>query len=253
MLTSRIPKKPVRSISVVIGSDHDLARAALRAVLCAERDIEVRAATHLSKLTDVVGEYKPTVALLHIPVPDDSVMRLPATIRADAPQTRTVLLTYSEEQCSVRSFLQSGGLGYVLTRGSVRELMTALRAAANGRSFVDPRLRDALLHTLLKASDEPVSQAGSGALSERELEVLLGVARGYTHREIANSLGVSTKTVETYRSRIAEKLNLHSRHEIVEFALATELLLPAKPPASVRVLSGKTERGIKTKLGSPTD
>jgi DNA-binding NarL/FixJ family response regulator len=120
----------------------------------------------------------------------------------------------------VRSILAIGVQGYVLKRASESEFLQAVRAVARGRRFLDSRLSDALAGLILDAS----ASSARPALSQRERQVLTAIAKGFTRQEIADELRVSVKTVETYRARIRKKLELHSRAELVQYALASGIL-----------------------------
>jgi DNA-binding NarL/FixJ family response regulator len=124
--------------------------------------------------------------------------------------------------------LAAGGAGYLVKRAADTELLMAIRIIQQGRSYIDVGLDDNQLQTVLvdeeKTSSSSESSRSLELLSERERQVLELVALGFTHKEVGESLSLSVKTVETYRSRLAEKLGLRSRAELVRFALGLGLL-----------------------------
>jgi two-component system response regulator NreC len=117
----------------------------------------------------------------------------------------------------------AGVLGYVLRKASETELFASLRSAYHGRRYLDPRLSDSLADLLLGARGTLAGSRGI-PLSGRELQVLHGVAQGFTSQDLAKQMSLSAKTVETYRSRIYQKLGLHTRADLVHYAIAFGLL-----------------------------
>jgi two-component system response regulator NreC len=150
-------------------------------------------------------------------------------IVARSRSTRILLLTMHEEPAYLRTALSAGASGYVLKKSVDADLLTAIRAVYKGRTYVDSELAEVLVRDAISpnASDRDGSAARS-LLSDRELQVLKLVAEGFSSREVAEQIFVSTKTVETYRSRFAEKLGLKSRAQIVQYALNLGLLSSEK-------------------------
>jgi two-component system response regulator NreC len=134
-----------------------------------------------------------------------------------------------EEPAYLRTALSAGASGYVLKKSVDADLLTAIRAVYKGRTYVDSELAEVLVRDAISpnASDSDGSAARS-LLSDREMQVLKLVAEGFSSREVAEQIFVSTKTVETYRSRFAEKLGLKSRAQIVQYALNLGLLSSEK-------------------------
>jgi len=137
------------------------------------------------------------------------------------PAAIVIALTMHEDESYARSFLAAGGRGYVLKQAVDSELMGAIRYVARGRIFVDPYLGGAIISQLLTRNGSKKLQP---VLSHRESEVLRMLAFGHTNHEAAICIGISIKTVETYRARLAEKLGLKSRPEIVRYALEHSVL-----------------------------
>jgi DNA-binding NarL/FixJ family response regulator len=144
-----------------------------------------------------------------------------------------------DDPAYLRSALAAGASGYLLKRAVDAELIAAIRAVHRGGVFVDPRLANVLVQDVLaKKSTQGGSARPASILSRRELQVLGLVARGYTSAEIAKQIFVSVKTIETYRSRLAEKLGLQTRSDMVRFAVQMGLLTPetleSEPGGSTR-------------------
>lgn len=216
-------------IRIMIADDHAILRAGLRSLLNAQADMEVVAeAVNGNQAIEQAGRYKPDVLLLDITMPDKSGIEAIGEVRKLSPMTRILVLTMHDDHAYLRSVLAAGGAGYLVKRAADTELLMAIRIIQQGRSYIDVGLDDNQLQTVLvdeeKTSSSSESSRSLELLSERERQVLELVALGFTHKEVGESLSLSVKTVETYRSRLAEKLGLRSRAELVRFALGLGLL-----------------------------
>lgn len=207
-------------IRIVLVDDHAVLRAGLTALLNAEADMEVvgEAGDGATSLR-IVADRQPDVVLLDINMPTMSGLEALAELRKVAPQSRILILTMHDDQTYLRQVLAQGGAGYVLKQAADTELLTAIRTVYHGGAFLHP----AHAQALLLANNAPTSTSTANddlsILSERELEVLKLVALGHSNKEIAEMLYLSVKTVETYKVRIMEKLDLKSRTALVRFAL----------------------------------
>jgi two-component system, NarL family, response regulator NreC len=201
--------KPLR---VVIADDHSVVRRGLREVLEADTGIEVVAeAEDLEGARRYVRGHKPDVLVLDLNMPGGSTLDAIPEIRAEAPDTQIVILTMQNEPAYARQALAAGVMGYVLKEAADAELVEAVRRAAAGDTYLNPRLG-----AKLAAAPPPGPPDG---LSEREVEVLRMIALGHTNAEIAGQLYLSVRTVETHRAHIQQKLRLASRSELVRYAL----------------------------------
>jgi two-component system response regulator NreC len=148
-------------------------------------------------------------------------------IARNCRETRVLVLTMHDDPAYLRSALAAGASGYLLKRAVDAELLAAIRAVHRGGIFVDPRLASILVQDVLaKKSTKGGPTQPINILSDRELQVLRLVARGYTSSQIAKQIAVGVKTVETYRSRFAEKLGLRTRSDVIRFAVQMGLLTP---------------------------
>jgi two-component system response regulator NreC len=145
-------------------------------------------------------------------------------IAKECQQTRVVVLTMLDDAAYLRSALAAGASGYVLKRSVDSDLLTAIRAVHRGGVFIDPSLADTLIQDVVPARAN--RRRKPTLLSDRELQVLRLIASGYTSRQIAAQIFVSAKTVETYRSRLLEKLALKTRSDLVRYAVQMGLLNP---------------------------
>jgi DNA-binding NarL/FixJ family response regulator len=218
-------------VRVLIADDHAVLRAGLRMLINAQPDLEVVGeADHLKELSAKTAELKPDVLTLDLTMPGGSSVKAIERLREECPHTKVLVLTMHDDPAYLRAVLAAGGSGYVVKTAADTELLTAIRAVARGRTFVDLNLPET--KTMLSPHGVP-GTAGPGALSPREREVLALLAQGHTNQAIADRLFLSVKTIETYRARIADKLGLRSRADLIRYALETGLLeAPKSPDAS---------------------
>lgn len=200
------------AIRVVLADDHAVVRQGLRRVLEAQGDFEVVAeAGDLDAVHRYVRGHRPDVLVLDLNMPGGSSIKHIPKLREEAPDTQIVVLTMENEPLYARQALSDGARGYVLKDAAETELVTAIREASAGESYLNPRLA-----ARVAAAPPPGPPDG---LSEREAEVLRLVALGFTNVEIAGQLYLSIRTVETHRSHIQQKLRLKNRSELVQYAL----------------------------------
>jgi two-component system, NarL family, response regulator NreC len=208
-MTQMSTDNPLR---IVVADDHSVVRRGLRQVLEADVGLEVVAeAEDLDGARRYVRGHKPDVLVLDLNMPGGSTLEAIPEIRAEAPDTQIVILTMQNEPAYAREALAAGVMGYVLKEAADTELVEAVRRAAGGDTYLNPRLGARL-------AAEPPPGPPDG-LSEREVEVLRMIALGHTNAEIAEQLYLSVRTVETHRAHIQQKLRLASRSELVRYAL----------------------------------
>lgn len=223
-------------IRVLIADDHAILRAGLKLLINGQADMEVVSeAPDGDQAVRAARETSPHVALVDLTMPGSSGMGALEEIARCCPDTRVLVLSMHDDPAYLRSVLAAGASGYVLKRAVDTELLAAIRAVHRGGVFVDPSLAHVFVQDVLdKPATADRASRSMKILSERERQVLELVAQGYGSREIAKQIVVSVKTVETYRARIAEKLGLRTRHEIVRFAIQMGLLtcdtLASTPP-----------------------
>jgi two-component system response regulator NreC len=204
-------------IRVVIADDHAVVRRGLRQVLSAEGGVEVVGeASDLDGARRYVRGHHPDVLVLDLNLPEGLSLGAIPQIRAESPNTQIVVLTMQNEPAYARQALSAGALGYVLKEAAESELVEAVRRAAVGDTFLNPRLG-------ARVAAEPPPGPPDG-LSAREVEVLRMIALGHTNAEIAERLYLSVRTVETHRAHIQQKLRLGSRSELVRYALEHDLI-----------------------------
>lgn len=207
---------------LLVVDDHPVVRAGVRTLLGALADMEVVGqASDCSTAMAAALRLRPDVVLLDIAMGDESGLAIIQQIREGLPQTRVLVLTVHEDEGYLRRALELGATGYVLKQAADTELAVAIRAVARGDVFIYPSLSRVLLQELQGTDQREDSYE---LLSPREKQVLRLVALGYTNQEIADELFLSVKTVETYRARVMDKLDLKSRSALVRYALNRHLL-----------------------------
>jgi two-component system response regulator NreC len=203
-------------IRIVLVDDHAVVRSALRLLLDAEDDLEVAAeAGDVDDAARYLNGHKPDVLILDRNMREGpSIPEIPR-LREASPDTAIVVLTMESGPAYAREALRAGVLGYVLKEAADEQLVTAVRLAAQGKTYLQPELGARL------AADPEEDNDG---LSDRELDILRLVALGMTNAEIGEELEVSVRTVESHRSHIQQKLSLTKRSELVRYAIGRGLL-----------------------------
>jgi DNA-binding NarL/FixJ family response regulator len=212
-------------IRILIADDHPLLRSGLRLLIGKQADMQLVAeATNGTQAIALAAEHRPDVAVIDLTMPELDGVKATEQISRQAPETNVLALTMHEAVPFLRSFLAAGGMGYLLKRSVDSELLRAIRAVARGRRYIDSKLGTVLVAEL--SGEFAGNRAVRAELSERENEVVRLLAQGYSNQEISEQMGVSVKTVESYRARVAQKLGLRTRPEIVRYALTHGLLRP---------------------------
>lgn len=210
-------------IKIILADDHAILRSGLKALLHSEPDLQVVGeARNGREAVQLASRLKPDVIVMDISMPEMDGLKAAAEITAAGLPCRIVFLTVHADEEYLFQTLRLGASGYVLKSSADVELMDAIRTAHRGDVFLYPSAVKKLLGEYLKGG-EP--RDDHDTLTNREREVLKLTAEGFTNNEIAEQLVISPKTVDTYRQRIMEKLNLHHRSELVRYALRKGLLV----------------------------
>jgi two-component system, NarL family, response regulator NreC len=218
-------------IRVLIVDDHAVVRAGLRMLIEAQPEMAVvgEAGDGLAAVR-LACEADPDVVTMDVTMPGMSGIKTVERLRRDCPRARVLVLTMHDDTAYLQAALAAGASGYVLKTAEETELLAAIRAVHRGHTFVDSHLTQGLVQTLLSPKVPDDTPDPKGPLSQREREVLQLLAEGHANRVIAERLFLSVKTIETYRTRIAEKLGLRTRADLVRYAIETGLL-GSSPPA----------------------
>jgi two-component system response regulator NreC len=215
--TAETDRPPGAVTTIVVADDHPVVRRGLRMLFEGEADFEVVAeADSVEQARRAVRGHHPSVLILDLNMPSGSSLEAIPALRADFPETRIVVLTMDQETAHARRALAAGAIGYVLKQAAQAELIDAVRRAAAGESYLDPRLGARL------ATEPPPGPPDN--LSEREVDVLRLIALGHTNPEIGRQLYISVRTVETHRIHIQQKLMLSTKPELVRYVLDRNLL-----------------------------
>jgi DNA-binding NarL/FixJ family response regulator len=211
-------------IRVALADDHPVVLAGVKALIQAapEMDLVGEAADGHAALK-LILEAKPDVVVMDISMPGLTGLDLVQRVGGEHSAVKILVLTVHEDRAYVQKVLSAGARGYLLKRSAAEELVRAIRAVHGGGLYVDPAIAGKFVQ-----SEGGEGVMGEGlALSEREEEVLKLAAQGHTNKEAAARLGLSIKTVESYKSRAMEKLGLKTRAEIVRYGLARDWLSEA--------------------------
>jgi two-component system response regulator NreC len=208
------------TIRLLLVDDHTVVRTGLRMLLEDEEDVQiVGEAGTAQEALEAVARHKPDVVLMDIGLPDMSGIDATREIKRTSPEVAVVALTIHEDEEYFFKMLEAGAGGYVPKRAAPEELLTAIRAAAAGEVYLYPSLAKLLVKDYL--AQERSNEAGTSldGLTSREQEVLRYLAEGASNEAIADALVISIKTVARHRENIMKKLGLHSRAELVRYAI----------------------------------
>lgn len=212
------------STSVLIVDDHAVVRKGLRLMIESQIDMcVVGEAATLQEAISVAAGVHPDVITLDLSMPGPSGIASVDRLRTAAPASRILIVTMHDDPAFVRSAVAMGASGFVSKSAADTELIAAIRSVSRGRVFIDSP-DSTSLGSILGPRPGGAKQRPIDSLSERELEVLRNVARGHTNQQIADQVGLSVKTVESYRARLMKKLNLKDRTDLVRLAIDSGLL-----------------------------
>ncbi len=207
------------SLRIFLADDHAVVREGLKSLIDAQPDLEVIGEAGDGVVAcELVPGLRPDVVVMDVSMPGMSGARATEHLRQACPGVKVLALTVHEDKGYLRQLLEAGAAGYVLKRAAAEELIRAIRTVAAGGVYLDPALAGTVVGGFVRKPAGKGVSAGAD-LSDREAEVVRLVAAGHSNKEIAGRLGLSVKTVETYKSRSLEKLGLHSRADLVRYAL----------------------------------
>jgi len=211
---------------VMIADDHELMREGLRALLESHQDIEVVGeATNGQEAIDQVAALQPDIVLMDISMPVMNGLDATRAIKEANPHVKILILTMHEGEAYFFNILEAGASGYFIKGGSAADLVTALQVVDNGNVFLYPTMAKKLLVDYLqRAGSSGQDRESLDGLTPRELEVLKLVAEGGNNQEIGARLSLSPATVQTHRSNIMGKLNLHRRTDLTKYAIKHGLI-----------------------------
>lgn len=214
----------MKLLSIFLADDHTIIRDGLKALINKQSDMEiVGEASNGRDALEQVRKLRPDVAIIDISMPEMGGVEVTDRLQHDCPEIKILALTVYEDEVYVRQMLRVGASGYIVKRSASEKVIEALRTLGTGGMYLDPTIAGKLVKSYMRRSVSG-DESPDSDLSDREEEVLRLIAWGYANKEIADRLNISVKTVETYKSRVMEKLDLKSRVEIVRYAVYREWL-----------------------------
>ena len=213
------------TIRLMIVDDHAVGRQGLKAFLATEEDIEVLGeAGNGREAVELAAKLKPDVVLMDLVMPELDGIGATAAIKQNQPRVEVLVMTSFIEDEKVFGAMRAGATGYVLKDSDPEDVVKAIRSAAVGESPLDPRVVRRLMQEFTPS--KPRTEPAQEPLSDREIEVLRLVAKGYSNHTIAEHLIISPKTAKTHVSNILSKLGLASRTQAAVYALKEGLVTP---------------------------
>ena len=215
----------MKKIKVLIVDDHTLVRAGIRSLLSLVSDIDVVGeASDGKEALSKVGHLKPDVVLMDLAMPVMGGLEATRRLRRNFPGIKVLALTQYDDSEYVIPIIEAGASGFVTKMSAFSELAAAIQAAHKGESYLSSSAATALVEEYQQKTTSEGEQDPYQQLTDREREVLKLVAEGHTGREIAEILIVSPKTVEWYKSSLMNKLNIHSRTDLIKFAIRKRII-----------------------------
>ncbi len=217
----------MKKLHILLADDHKMVREGLRLLIDSQPDMRVIGeAANGREVMQKAHELKPDVVVMDLSMPELNGLQATERLKAELPEIKVVAMTANEDESYLRQLCKVGAVGYVLKRSAGDELVKAIGLVAKGGVYFEASLAS---KALAKQMSGGKGESGPVELSEREKEVLVMLAWGYSNKEIAGQFTLSVKTVETYKVRIGEKLGLRSRTEMVQYALRQGWLNESHP------------------------
>jgi DNA-binding NarL/FixJ family response regulator len=213
------------SVRILLADDHTLVRAGIRALLDATDGVTVVAESGDGReALELIVKHRPDVALLDIAMPGMSGLEVARRCAQESPRTRVIILSMHADATHVRQAMRAGVAGYLVKGAAVTELPVAVHSVMRGETYLTPQVSKTVVDGFLR---EDAGEAGPlEGLTDRQREILQLVAEGQSTKEIARTLDLSVKTVETHRARIMERLGIHDVPGLVRFAIRSGLVFP---------------------------
>ena len=214
----------MNKIRVLLADDHTILRDGIRALLEDQADIEVIGEAEDGIATvKMTAQLQPDVVVMDIAMPLLNGLEATRQIKRDFSQVKVLILTMHENEEYIRQVLAAGALGYVLKDAAARDLLGAIRAVYQGEAVLSPAITRLVIEDYLRWGDIRPPDSSNG-LTSREREVLQLIAEGYTNKEIADILCLSVKTVQSHRTNLMGKLDLHDRGELIKYAIQKKII-----------------------------
>ena len=209
----------MNKLRIILAEDHETVRAGLKLIVDSQVDMEVIAeAENGSAAIKLARELAPDIVVMDISMPELNGLKATKKLKQVCPDVKVLTLTRHTDDAYLQQLIQAGSSGYVLKQSAPTELIRAIRTIAEGNSYLDPALTNKVFggyasRTLARRGEN------KNALTDREAEVLRLIAWGYSNKEIAHRMNISVKTVEAHKANSMKKLDMHSRIDIVRYAI----------------------------------
>jgi two-component system response regulator NreC len=212
-------------IRILLADDHTILRIGLKMMLNAQPNMEVVGeAQDGHQAIDEAQRLQPDIVLMDITMPEMNGIEATRQIKRLNPNIKILILTMHKQEEYVFLALQAGASGYMLKEATDTELITAIHVIKSGQFYLSPTAQSVVVGDYLQKVRAGEERDNYSSLTEREREILKLVAEGYTNNQIAERLVISPKTVDTHRTHIMDKLNMHSRAELIKYAMRRGLL-----------------------------
>ena len=212
------------TITIILADDHVLVRSALRMLLEAQSDMEIIGeAENGREAVALAQSLQPDIVLMDVQMPEMNGIEATRALHETMPDTAVLALTMYEDEQYFFEMLKAGASGYIPKRAAPDDLVAAIRTVCEGDVFLFPSLATQLVHDYVKKDETPAPPAAD-ELTKRERQVLILIADGHTNPAIAQKLGISAKTVARHRENMMQKLNIHSRTDLVKYAIRKGLI-----------------------------
>jgi DNA-binding NarL/FixJ family response regulator len=212
-------------ISIVIGDDHEIYRDGLQLLLGRLEGVQLLAqATNGQELIELTKQYKPDIVLTDIRMPTMDGIEATAHIAAHYPDTGVIALTMYEDEEPIIEMLEAGAKGYLVKNATKEEMAAAINAVYNRQNYYCSQTTLKITHMIAKSRFNPYKQKQKPSFKEVELEIIKLICEGFTSKEIANQINLSYRTIEGYRTRILEKMEVHNTASIIIYAIKNQLV-----------------------------
>jgi DNA-binding NarL/FixJ family response regulator len=212
-------------IRILLADDHVLMRRGIRELLETQAGWEIVGEAGTGRhAVELAGKLKPDVAVLDLTMPELNGLEATRQIKKAAPRTEILIFTMHDNEKLIRDVLAAGALGYVLKSDAARHLVNAVEAVAQHQPFFSAKVSEAVLDGYLHP--EKAAPGAAEPLTPREREIVQLLSEGKSNKEVADALGISTKTIETHRATIMRKLELKSFAELVRYAVRNNIIAP---------------------------
>jgi two-component system nitrate/nitrite response regulator NarL len=214
------------AVRVIIADDHAMVREGIKSVLERAGFEVVGEASNGSEVLPLAERVQPEVAVLDISMPGESGLQAAAKLRQALPHIRVLILSMYDNAEYVLESVRAGAHGYLLKDGAAQDLANAIRAVRNGEAYFSPAVAARLSAAVRGDIEREQRRTNLDLLTGREREVLAGIAKGLTNKEIASDLGISHRTVETHRESLMKKLGIRTVAGLTKFSLEAGLIQP---------------------------